>query len=235
MKHITLFVLIPLLAFGNSYSTSFPLTEAPISEGGKWVNGGTTGLDWTNIDTTASTLAYGTITGAGAGYNDSTAVLQGYGPWGSNQSAAGVVYVTARNDADDPEVEIRLNVTIAAHSITGYECNYSLRTTGIYSAIVRWNGALGNFTRLALTNTGLPELQNGDILSCQNIGGTISSYRNGVLINSVSDTTYTGGSPGIGVDLDETGCSCSTTYGFSSFSAADDVPQPPTSLKAGVQ
>src|SRR5260221_2997308 len=37
---------------GMSYSTSFPLTENPISEGGRWVNGGLLGLDWTNVSTT---------------------------------------------------------------------------------------------------------------------------------------------------------------------------------------
>jgi hypothetical protein len=236
MKHITLFVLISLFAFGNSYSTSFPLTEAPISEGGKWVNGGTTGLDWTNIDTAASSVAYGTITGAGAGYNDSTAVLQGYGPWGSNQSATGVVYISARNNSYYQEVELHLNMTISAHSITGYECTYSLLNDGSqYAGFARWNGPLGNFTSLALVNSGLPVLQNGDMLSCTNNGGTLSLYRNGTLIVSATDTTYTGGSPGIGADLDGTGCSCNIDFGFSSFSAADDVPQPPTSLQTSVQ
>jgi hypothetical protein len=32
--------------------TNFPLTEDPISEGGNWIGGGTTGLDWNNVQTT---------------------------------------------------------------------------------------------------------------------------------------------------------------------------------------
>src|ERR1700691_3035674 len=130
MKHMTLFVLIPFVALGNSYSTSFPLTENPISEGGKWVNGGTVGLDWTNILTTANTEAYGSSTGVGDGYDDSIAVLQGYGPWGQNQSVTGVVSLTSRNDAYYQELELALNVTISAHNITAYICNFSLLDNG---------------------------------------------------------------------------------------------------------
>jgi hypothetical protein len=37
----------------GSYSTTFPLTENPISEGGSWTNGGATGLDWANVQTPA--------------------------------------------------------------------------------------------------------------------------------------------------------------------------------------
>src|SRR5437879_2900763 len=57
----------------NSYSTNFPLTENPISEGGRWLNGGTVGLDWTNFRTT-SNKAYGLEVGTN-GYDDSTAIL----------------------------------------------------------------------------------------------------------------------------------------------------------------
>ena len=35
----------------GSYSTTFPLTENPISEGGSWTNGAT-GLGWANVQTT---------------------------------------------------------------------------------------------------------------------------------------------------------------------------------------
>ncbi|HYW37169.1 MAG TPA: hypothetical protein VE957_03570 [Terriglobales bacterium] len=214
-------------ASATTYTTNFPLTENPISEGGKWVNGGTVGLDWTNILTTAGIKAYGSSTGSGSGYDDSTAVLQGYGPWGQNQSATGTVYLSGRSDSYYPEVEIRLNVTISAHSIVGYECNYStVDNGGQYSSIVRWNGSFGAFTQLATkSGASLPVLQNGDTWSCQNVNGVISSYRNGVLINSATDTTYTGGSPGIGTDLSSTGCGCNGTFGFSSFTATDGSTQ----------
>src|SRR5690348_7331572 len=43
---------------GTTYITSFALTENPISEGGKWVNGNQVGFDWSDV-ATAPGLAYG--------------------------------------------------------------------------------------------------------------------------------------------------------------------------------
>ena len=66
-----LFIIFVFLATGlvgrqvearNSYSTNFPLTEDPISEGGRWING-SVGLDWKNCRTTPG-LAFGTQSGA---------------------------------------------------------------------------------------------------------------------------------------------------------------------------
>src|SRR5580693_8331117 len=129
------------LAWARTYSTSFPLTENPISEGGKWVNGRATGLDWTNILTTANVKAYGSNSGINPGYDDSTAVLQNIGPWGPNQTLSGVVFLSSVNNGFDQEVELRLNTTISAHSITGYSCTFSLRNDGgQYFQVGRWNG-----------------------------------------------------------------------------------------------
>jgi len=205
----------------KTYTTKFPLTENPISEGGKWVNGGTAGLDWTNILTIGGVEAYGTNPGTGNGYNDSTAVLQGDGPWGPNQLASGVVYLTAVNNSYYAEVELRLNTTVVAHNITGYECNASINNDGTqYFSIVRWNGPINNFTQLSTVH-GAPPILNGDMLSCQNIGGVISLYHNGTLLESVTDTTYTGGSPGIGTDLGGNGgANTNIDFGFSQFSAS---------------
>ncbi len=226
----------------NSYSTNFPLTENPISEGGKWVNGGTTGLDWTNIRTNANVEAYGTNSGTNPGYDDSTAVLQNIGfTWGPNQISTGTVYLNGNSNVQDPEVELRLNVTIAAHSITGYMCNFSAKNDGTqYFGFGRWNGAYGDFTGLLPgggTITPSPILHNGDVVSCMRIGNTISAYINGTLIcgnlsaggtgcAQVTDSTYLGGSPGISTNIDGnggTGGGINGTFGFSSFSASDDA------------
>jgi hypothetical protein len=39
-------------ALARTYTTTFPLTENPISEGGNWINGKAVGLDWANLATT---------------------------------------------------------------------------------------------------------------------------------------------------------------------------------------
>jgi hypothetical protein len=205
----------------QSYTTSFPATENPISEGGKWINGGTAGLDWMNIDTVTGE-AYGTDTGTSSdGYNDSTAVLQGDGPWGRNQYTSAVVHIGTINNTFWPEIELRLNTTIVAHSITGYECNYSALNNGSqYFVIVRWNGPEGNFT--PLTHVSGTALANGDTISCQNVNGVISMYHGATLLASVTDTTYTAGSPGIGTDLGTNGGDgTNANFGFSSFTASD--------------
>jgi hypothetical protein len=50
---ISLVALIPVFAWSQgTYTTSFPVTENPISEGGKWISGRAVGLDWTDVRTT---------------------------------------------------------------------------------------------------------------------------------------------------------------------------------------
>ena len=62
----------------HTYTTNFPLTENPISEGGKWINGKKDGVDWTDVRTTPG-LAFGTEIGGNRPelekYDDATALL----------------------------------------------------------------------------------------------------------------------------------------------------------------
>ncbi len=44
----------------RSYSTHFPLNEAPISESGNWINGATDGIDWYDV-MTKNGVAYGAV------------------------------------------------------------------------------------------------------------------------------------------------------------------------------
>ena len=127
------------LIAGN-YSTSFSATENPISEGGVWINGGTTGLDWGNVATIPG-LAYGTS--LNSQYADPTAVLTG--TWAPDQEAQGTVKINGSINGVR-ELELRLHTTITPHSITGYEIDYALG--GSYMQIVRWNGPLNDFTYL---------------------------------------------------------------------------------------
>src|SRR5450432_4364789 len=68
-------VTTPCQASQKTYTTNFPLTEKPISEGGVWTNGGSVGLDWTDVQTTSG-LAFATQTiHAPPPYDDSIACL----------------------------------------------------------------------------------------------------------------------------------------------------------------
>ena len=207
-----LLVVVPALAFTQgTYTTSFPLTENPISEGGRWINGGTLGLDWTNVATTTG-RAFGTESAPAVVDDDSTAVLTG--SWGCNQTLTATVYAT---NSVNGEVELRLNTFVAAHSITGYEMNFS----GGYSQIVRWNGPLNQFTYLATQNSR--GVVSGDVVKGTiDCSGHLTQYINGVVVNTATDTTYKTGSPGIGFFANNPPDSA---YGFSQFTATDGTTQ----------
>ncbi len=208
----------------GSYSTSFPSTENPISEGGKWVNGKTVGLDWANVSTTPG-RAVGNQTGPD--FTDATAVLQNL-TWASDQKATAHVATTGAPDENCfQEVELRLRTVIAPHSITGYEVNYKFSndSTG-YMQIVRWNGDFADFTILQSFDGQKYGVTNGDVVSATVVGNVITAYKNGVQQGQATDNTFAGGSPGIGFNLtnDVSGCpGTNGNYGFSSFSALDST------------
>ena len=170
----------------RTYTTNFSLTENPISESGNWVNGGVTGLDWHNVRTT-SHLAFGTMI-EGGGFRDSTAILGG--TFGADQTVTATVFSQNQTTSAFEEVEIRLRSNITAHSNTGYEITFRA-TTGAssYVQIVRWNGALGDFTYIDTGGHNYNGIQTGDVVSATIIGNQINAYVNGTLVNSATDST----------------------------------------------
>jgi hypothetical protein len=210
---------------GHNYTTQFPAAENPISEGGMWTNGGTNGNSWTNIRTTPG-LAFGTMPGdasAPAQFADSTAVLTG--SWGADQSVQASVFVTSAPSSSTifEEVELRLRTTITSGSITGYEinCSVSSNAANNYMQIVKWNGALNNFTQLDATAT---HCVTGDVIKATIVGNTITVFRNGTQVMSFSDTSspFTSGNPGMGFYLEGT-TGVNQQYGFSSLTATDSL------------
>ena len=225
--------LLPSWAWALSYSTSFPSNENPISQSGVWVNGGATGLDWTNVAAAAG-LAHGTQTGtASPATNDSVASLQAMGAWGPDQTVQATVRTVAHAGTNVfEEAELLLRFTIAAHSASGYEVLFSTNRNG-YCQIVRWNGALNDFTLLEATSC---TVSNGDTLKATIVWTVITQYVNGIVVQShdtLGDTgpRYITGSPGIGFyfQTDGTGGSNGET-GFTSYSADDGMSTPTTIL-----
>jgi hypothetical protein len=200
----------------GTYSTSFPSSENPISEGGNWAGGGSVGGDWTNVRTTSG-LAFGTQSG-NDGYNDSVAILQG--TWRPDQSASATVHTVNQQGGNVfQEVELLLRWSISPHSARGYEINYRCTRDGSqYTQIVRWNGPLGSFTLLD-SRTG-PGLSDGDRVMATAVGSTITTYINGAAIFSVTDGTYTSGNPGMGFYL-QGASGVNSDFGFTSFTASD--------------
>src|SRR3989304_7130888 len=181
-------------ANARTYTTNFPLSEDPISEGGNWINGGTTGLDWKNFVTTSG-LAYGKPNTVS--YDDGTAILSG--AWMADQDVTATIHSVNQTDSQYQELELRLRTSITPHSITGYEINFRCsKTSNAYLEIVRWNGPLGNFTYLAQYSGSQYGVIEGDVVRATIVGNTITVYINGVQRGTATDGTYSSGAPGIG-------------------------------------
>ncbi|MBI3475600.1 MAG: hypothetical protein HY010_07690 [Acidobacteria bacterium] len=199
--------------FPRPYSTTFPLTESPISEGGNWMSAmaGTRGNLWSDVYT-SSHFAYGPA--LPTQFGDPTAMLAG--SWTPDQSAQATVRVVTPHSDCCHEVEIRLRTAMGPNSITGYEINCSVATANPYVQAVRWNGPNGDFTYIGSANTNCVD---GDVLNASIIGSTISVYKNGILLFIANDSTFTSGAPGIG--FYQAGSGNFNDFGFSSFTASD--------------
>jgi hypothetical protein len=209
----------PVQSKGTVFKTTFPAAENPIFEHGHWINGGTVGLDWGNVQSNG-TEAFGTVQSGAPPYNDSTAVLSG--TWASDQMAQATVHSINQTSSIQEEVELRLRTTITAHSITGYEFDYRCTADGSqYLALVRWNGPLNNFTYLVVHSPGGPGLHDGDVVKATAVGGTLTAYINGIQVMQATDSTYATGSPGVGFWNHGGTLSQNSDFGFASFRASE--------------
>lgn len=206
----------PAAAPVHAYTTKFPLKEDPISEGGRWINGKTVGLDWGYISTTPG-LAIGHA--GPKRFADATALLTG--DWGPTQTAEAVVFRKAVYRY--PEVSLRLRSDLSLHNCSGYEISNSLKNDeSAYLIIVRWNGPLADFTYLANLHGKQYGVTTGDVVKATIVGNVITAYKNGVKLGQVTDNTYITGRPGMGFNEGKNG-----DYGITSFTATD-APIPTT-------
>jgi hypothetical protein len=208
---------------GRTYHTNFPLTENPISESGMWLNGGTTGIDWHDVSTTPGlAIGHQSLTS----YTDGTAILTG--TWGPTQTVTATVHTKNQKDSCYQEVEMRLRSAVSAHSCTGYEISFKAsQTDAAYLIIVRWNGALGDFSYLTNVSGAEYGVKEGDVVKATIVGNLITAYKNGVEMGSAMDPadTFTTGNPGMGFNLETGDSSCLGTngdYGFTDYTAESD-------------
>ena len=200
-----------------TYSTTFSLTEAPISENGRWVNNST---NRTLVDT-AGGIAYGTQ--IGGAFDDSYARLTG--TWSPNTVVEASVFRGNTFGIQEVEFLFRANDSIPG-KVTLYEINFA--HNGQYVDFYRWEGGiqLSEFTPLvpSLTYSIPGGINNGDRLRGQMVGNTLSAWidmgAGWVLIGSASDTAgpnggavITRGTPGIGF-FKTSGSGDMNQYGF---------------------
>lgn len=210
MKKI-LFLCLYMAGFGLTFTTNFDGTENPISENNAWHHAG---LDWHYVRTSGG-IAYGTQTAGG--YSDSYALLSGFK---ADQTASGVVHVVRPipDDGHTHELEMLLRWTDSTHSAKGYECLFD---QGGGVQLVRWNGALGDFTVLNPVSYGYRgPIQNGDTLKASVVGSVITMYINSIKMAQLTDNSYATGQPGMGFC-----CGTLATndyYALTAFTATDN-------------
>jgi hypothetical protein len=198
-----------------TYTTNFDLTESPISEHGAWHRAGN---NFTNVNT-ANGIAFGT-NGANDTYDDSYALLSGFGP---DQQAQAVVFRSPSlvTTAVTHEVELLLRFADDANGARGYECTFNYAGDVLAA---KWNGTLGDFTPLDITGGAgnLGDLQDGDVIKCTIVGSIISFYINGVLMGQATDSTFTDGQPGIGFFTRPKGVNDNPNFGLTSYTVSSN-------------
>jgi hypothetical protein len=215
---------VPAAPRVNTYTTRFPLKEDPMSEGGRWMEGKTVGLDWGNISTTPG-LAIGHA--GPKRFADATALLTG--TWGPTQTAEAVVF--SKKVFLYPEVSLRLRSALSPHNCSGYEISNSLKSDeSAYLIIVRWNGGLADFTYLAQLRGKQYGVTTGDVVKATIVGNVITAYKNGVQLGQATDNTYPNGNPGLGFNEGKNG-----DYGMTSFTATDAPISTPAKAGPGGQ
>jgi len=206
-----------------SYSTSFDLTETPISEGGAWTSANVAS---TRV-ATANGVAFGTQTGTG-NFDDSYARLSGFPP---DQSVSAVVRLNPSISPNTThEVEILLRISDGAHQLTGYECNFAF--DGRYCQIVRLDSV--GFSYLAGPNNGQGSvpggIHDGDVVSAQIVGDVITASVNGVPVATAKDSTYATGNPGMGFWVGGPSSTPNYYYGFTRYTATAIGPASPVPI-----
>lgn len=184
----------------DEYTTSFPLTENPISEGGMWT--GPNGTGFTNVRT-ASGNAFGTGTNTPT-YDDSYAYLTGFG----NDYEIEAVIHRGSPPAQNHEVELELRLSEVAGETYLYEILFNLNGG---PQVVRWNGwdACSGEPCYDITDlTGLGSgsgcgctPSNGDTIYASIVGQLITVKYNGSTVWTYTDNAaekLTTGDPGIG-------------------------------------
>ncbi|HKQ25233.1 MAG TPA: hypothetical protein VJT81_12395, partial [Burkholderiales bacterium] len=185
----------------TGYTTNFPDTESPISEGGIWTNGLTTGQNWTDVKTTGG-KAVATQEAFPTRYSDDLAHLnKSFVDFADNQYAQATVYLAPgyTGNGGKHEVELLLRFEITANKARGYEVLWGIDG---YIAIVRWNGPVGDFTPLYDPGFGsIAVPRDGDVLRAEIVGNIITVYKNGSLVATADifgGNVWTEGQPGIG-------------------------------------
>lgn len=198
----------------SDFTTSFSVTENPISQGSKWLNGADDGANWLNFKTLSGVACAGANSSTTPPpFNDSICQLKSsvIALPADHYVEAVVFRQVGYSPGNTHELGLFVRMSITNGVARGYEAyvNHSNNHT-----IVRWNGALNDFTSLAPAGTPTVPVT-GDVYRMEAQGSTIRFLQNGTLVSSVTDSTWTNGQTGMQSYLIAGGTA--ENYGFTSF------------------
>lgn len=205
-----------------SFTTNFPLTENPISQGGAFAPGAQA-----SPRTNAQSIpgrAYGTMTSTSGGtdYEDSCAILTI--PFPANQYAQATIY--ANGAVPGLEVELLLRGSISSGFVQCYEIDFVIEQGGFIN-ITDWKGSPTSLDILASTFGGAGITYNdGDIVYADIVGTLITVKINGITMLTCDTSSFPGsnypitsGSPGISFWNQTGSATNSPNFGFKNFTA----------------
>lgn len=211
------------------YQSSFPLTENPVSEGLRWINGDSAAGLWRPVRTTPG-FAFATGVSASPPYDDPTALLAG--EWGRTQSVEALIVVPGSEPAQNQEVELRTLSSVRGNKLVGYEFLYSVRASIPYLQIMRWDGDpsdIAFFVSLAFSG-GNQALVTGNRIKAisypsglhelyvdYGTGRVLGNPSNYTLKLSGTDSTYPTGAPGMGYFQHGGSAATLSDFGLSDF------------------
>ena len=212
----------PTVSRARTYTTNFPLTENPISEDGRWVNGGAVGLDWTNVSTTPG-RAIGLQ--CCASYTDATALLTGR--WGPDQQVTATVFAEHPRDECYQEVETAAAERARAAPVHGLRDQLQVLTNErrlphhrpLERSARRFHISVQQKdTRYAVTT--------GDVVRARVWANVITAYKNGGNWRRRGTTPTRPGIRGWDSISRRRAAGCARTrgdYGYTSFTATDSL------------
>lgn len=182
----------------SPFTTTFPNTEAPLNST-QWLLGLNDGLDWLNMRSLPGQAFASAFDPDGV--TDAVAQLKrSFLACTPQQYAEGTVFVTYGGGGPPSvthEIEVFVNMTITANSITGYECYVNFFNN---HTLVRWNGPHNNFTPLASNNvSAFTAPVEDDVIRIEHFAnGDLVCKQNGIVRTTANDSTYMNGNPGMG-------------------------------------
>lgn len=193
-----------------SYSDSFTYSDGQLStvSSGVWVNRNA------SIDVVS-----------GQYYENSGSVSNGWSE----------VNTTTADFTDDHEAQIvasTLNTfdalgPVVRSSASGCYCISVDGTAGSTRRVCRMDGT----TKVVVGSVNITPV-NGDTLKLRVVGSTITAYVNGSLVDTITDSTYTTGQPGIFYNRGGTGLSRGDTFSASDITSGPSIIRPATIIKS---